>query len=313
MQKNMIIAVSGGGLSAVASMAFLGGTPGALLFAYLAALPIFLVGFSMGPVAATAAGLSGFVIAGLIGGALAAGMYGLAHALPAWLVSRQSLLQTTAQNGQTVWYPAGSILGSLALFCAIFMSAAGLYVIGAVESLPGLVSEYLHEAFAFMAPAMTAVELEGAVNMLVSMFPGAMGASWVLMLVINALLAQAILVRMEKNLRPSPRFVDMALPQWLAWPMVAMAAIGLLAFGDIRYIAQNTAIVLAVPYFFLGLSVIHWAVRRLTFSTPLLVGLYLVLLVSSWALLLVAALGMAEQWAGLRNRFSTDDHDGTTT
>ncbi len=309
MQKNMIIAVGGGGLSAAASMAFLSGTPGALLFAYLATLPVFLIGFSFGPVAATVAGLSGFVIAGLLGGTLAASMYGLVHALPAWLVSRQSLLQTTAPDGQTVWYPVGSILASLALFCAGFIGAVGLFMMGSAESLAGLVSEYLYEAFGYMAPAMTAVELEGMVNMLVSMFPGAMGASWVLMLVINALLAQTVLVRMARNARPSPRFADLVLPHWLAWPMVVMAAIGLLASGDLRYIAQNTAIILAVPYFFLGLSVIHWAVRRLAFSTPLLVGLYLVLLISSWALLFVAALGMAEQWAGLRNRFSTDEHN----
>ena len=312
MQKNMIIAVGGGGLSAAASMAFLSGTPGALLFAYLAALPVFLIGFSFGPAAATVAGLSGFVISGFLGGTLAASMYGLVHALPAWIISRQSLLQTTAPDGQTVWYPVGSILGSLALFCAGFMGAAGLLMMGSVDSLPGLISEYLHDAFGYMAPAMTAVELESVVNMLVSMFPGAMGASWVLMLVINALLAQTALVRLERNVRPSPRFTALDLPQWLAWPMVVMAAIGLLASGDVSYIAQNTAIILAVPYFFLGLSVIHWAVRRLAFSTPFLVGLYLVLFISSWALLFVAALGMAEQWADLRNRFSTDDHNRTT-
>ncbi|NQV43403.1 MAG: DUF2232 domain-containing protein [Rhodospirillales bacterium] len=306
MQKNMIIAVGGGGLSAAASMAFLAGTPGALFFAYLATLPIFLVGFSMGPVAATVAGLGGFVMAGLLGGALAAGMYGLVHALPAWLVSRQSLLQTSTPDGKTVWYPVGSILGSLSLFCAGLMGATGLFIMGNTDSLHGLVSEYLSEAFSFIAPAMTSVELGNVIEMLVSIFPGAMGASWILMLVVNALVAQRGLVRMGRNLRPSPRLKDLVLPQWLAWPMIGMAVLGLLASGDIRYIAQNTAIVLAVPYFFLGLSVVHWAVRRVTFAGPLLVAFYLALFVSGWALLAVAAVGMAEQWAGLRSRFSTN-------
>lgn len=313
MQKNIIIALGGGGLSAAASMAFLTGTPGALLFAYLAALPIFLIAFSMGPIAATTAGLGGFIFAGLLGGAISAAVYGMVHALPAWLVSRQSLLQTTTPDGTTAWYPVGTILGSLSLFCAGFMGGAGLFLMGSVDTLHGLIGGYLHEAFAFMAPAMTAVELQGVVDMLVSIFPGAMGASWVLMLVVNALLAQSILVRLGKNLRPSPSLADMTLPQWLAWPMVGMAAIGLLASGDIRYIAQNTSIVLAVPYFFLGIAVVHWAVRRLSFATPLLVGFYLILFMSGWALLLVAALGMAEQWTGLRNRFSTTDHDQSST
>lgn len=309
MQKNMIIAVGSGGLSAAASMAFITGTPGALLFAYLATLPVFLIGLSMGPVAATAAGLGGFVFAGLLGGAIAAGIYGLVHALPAWLVSRQSLLKTVTPDGKTVWYPVGSILGSLALFCAGFMGALGLFLMGNVESLSDLLSGYLSDAFGFVAPALTAAELESMVGMMVSIFPGAMGASWVLMLVVNALLAQFVLVRMGRNLRPSPRFTELSLPQWMAYPMVLMAIIGLLASGDIRYIAQNTAIVLAVPYFFLGLSVVHWAVRRVSFATLLLTGFYIALLVSGWALMLVAALGMAEQWAGIRNRFSTDQND----
>jgi len=313
MQKNMIIAVSGGGLSAVASMAFLTGTPGALFFAYLATLPIFMVAFSMGPVAATVAGLSGFVFAALLGGTLSAGIYGMVHALPAWLVSRQSLLQSTTPNGQANWFPVGSILGSLSLFCAGFLTGTGLFVMSNVDTLRDMVGQYLHEAFSFMAPAMTGAELQAVVDMLASIFPGAMGASWVLMLVINALVAQSVLVRLGKNLRPSPRLADMILPQWLAWPMVIMAAIGLLASGDIRYVAQNAAIVLAVPYFFLGIAVVHWAVRRLTFATPLLVGFYLILFLSGWALLLVAALGMAEQWAGLRDRFSTTDHDQSST
>ncbi len=309
MQKNMIIAVGSGGLSAAASMVFFTGTPGAFLFAYLATLPLFLIGLSMGPVAATAAGLGGFLFAGLLGGFIAAGVYGLVHAVPAWLVSRQSLLQTVTPNGKTDWYPIGNILGSLALFCAGFILALGMFLMGSVDSLSGMVSGYLSDAFSFMAPSLTAVELETVISMLVSIFPGAMGASWVLMLVINALLAQLVLVRMGRNLRPSPSFKDLTLPQWMAYPMIFMAAVGLLASGDVRYIAQNTAIVLAVPYFFLGVSVAHWAVRRVSFAVPLLVCFYLAMLVSGWVLLLVAALGMAEQWAGIRNRFSTDQND----
>ena len=89
-----------------------------------------------------------------------------------------------------------------------------------------------------------------------------------------------------------------------------MALIGnLLGAEELGYAAYNVAMVVAVPYFFLGLAVIHTLARRVASPTMILVGVYGVIIVSMWAAVVVAGVGVAEQWIGLRDR-QNDDKDG---
>jgi uncharacterized protein YybS (DUF2232 family) len=317
MQKNMLIAVGSGGLSAVASLAFLSGMPGGLLFVYLATLPIFIVAFSMGSTAASVAAVSGIVMAGLVGGALTAAAFGLFHALPAWFVSRQSLsVQKSLDRNNDeslVWYPVGSVLSILTLLCAALMVIGALaFTSNSVDTIEQSIAQSLFETFAIMMPNQGDAEMLAMVDTLASIFPGAMGGSWVLMTVVNAVLAQNIVTRMGRNIRPTPRFMHMELPHWAAWPLIITAVMALIMSGEARYMAQNVTMILATPFFFLGLSVIHWAVRRISFSTALLTVFYLIMIVSGWALMLVAALGMIEQWAGVRSRFNDKTNNDLT-
>ena len=71
-----------------------------------------------------------------------------------------------------------------------------------------------------------------------------------------------------------------------------------------EYIGRNLALVLAVPYFFLGLAIVHSAARRMAMAGLLLVTFYFVIVISGWAALVVVGIGLFEQWIGLRNRFA---------
>ena len=130
MSKDMLIATGGGALSALASLAFMSGMPGALLAVYLAPLPLLLVGLDHGVKAATVAGISGIVLTGVAGNALSGWLFALIHALPAWIIVRQALLKRMAADGGTEeWYPAGSIL------CILSVLGGGLMMMAAVWSL----------------------------------------------------------------------------------------------------------------------------------------------------------------------------------
>ncbi|MDP6883594.1 MAG: DUF2232 domain-containing protein, partial [Rhodospirillales bacterium] len=83
MSKQMLIALFGGGLSAVVALAFLTGTPGALFLAYLAPLPLLLVGLGFGVSAGTVAGGAGFLTTVALGGMVTAGLYAVVNAIPA--------------------------------------------------------------------------------------------------------------------------------------------------------------------------------------------------------------------------------------
>ena len=68
--------------------------------------------------------------------------------------------------------------------------------------------------------------------------------------------------------------------------------------------------VLALPYFFLGLAVFHTLARRVSSTKALLVVFYLVIVISIWATLVVAGIGVVEQWYGLRDRIKSSPARG---
>jgi hypothetical protein len=302
MSKDTLIAIGGGGLSAIASLAFMSGSPGALIFVYLAPLPLLTVGLGLGASAVTLGGLSGFMISGLMGGAMTAGLFGMLHALPAWLVTRQALLQRPAPDGTLTWYPAGFVLSSLAALGAAFFVLTAVFTSGADGGLEGSVTVYLDKVFTYMAPSLPIGDRAQIVSALTPIFPGALVTSWVVMTAINCVLAQWILVRLGRNRRPSPSLADLELPGWLPWILVAGAAVALLGSGSVQYIGRNMVMILAVPYFFLGLGVAHALAGRVASPGMILTAFYLILLVSGWAIFTVAGIGMIEHWYGLRRR-----------
>ncbi len=308
MSKGWLIALASGVLSVFAFMAFTGGSPGSWFFVYLAPLPLLLAGLGLGPAAATIAGASGIFTAGLTAGLLAAGFYGLVFVLPTWLVSQLAFIQKQDANGTLSWFPAGWILSWLAvLAAAVFLVASvtslGSYGIGVDKA----VSIHLNDAFTTVAPLVPETDRQQWVALLAPLFPGVVGTSWVILTVANGAAAQAILIRFERNLRPSASFSGLELPHWMSWLIVGAATVALIGSGQMEYIGRNLAVILAIPFFFLGLSVVHSAIGRTPFPRALLMFFYLVLLFSGWIVLAIAGIGLVEQWGGLRQRFAGPD------
>jgi len=315
MQRDALIAIASGLLSAFAALAYLGGSAMALIFVYLAPIPILLVGLGKGTKAATIAAGTGFLATGAMGGMLLAGIYGMVYALPAWMVTRFVMLQRpigtssagTAGAGEQAdveWYPIGPALTALALLATGLILMAELMT--GEMGLKGTIEAHMAEAFQVLVPMADEAWRGRAIEVILPLFPGAVGVSWVILTAVNAVIAQGALVRADQNLRPSPAYAELDLPQWASWPLILSAGAALsgplLGMEDLGYLGRNTAMVMAVPYFFLGLAVIHTLARRVAATTTILVVVYLVVLMSGWAALVVAGVGVAEQWAGLRDR-----------
>jgi hypothetical protein len=304
MSRQTLIALGGGGVSAVVSAAAASATPSALLFVHLAPLPLFLVGLGGGAMAATIAGIGGLLIAGFLGGFLAAAVYAVIHALPAWLVTRQSLRQRTLADGTVAWYPIGNALAELAVLGAIVFFAATMAVWTDGGSIVGSVSSYLDTVLSIIMPGLAEADRGPLVAMMTAIFPGVSAAWWLLIAVLNGVLAQAILTRMGKSLRPSPRYSDLTAPDWLSWLVVGAAAMALFGPGELEYMGRNLVMILAVPYFLVGLAVAHSLVARLPSPGMLLAVFYIVVIFSGWAMMAIAGVGLIEQWVGLRRRFA---------
>lgn len=297
MSRIWLIAVGGGCLAALASLAALTGSPWTLLVTYLAPLPIFLLGLGLGPGVAAAGGICGVIVVGLLAGPVAAMLFWVVDVMPAWLVVGQVLRRQPLSDGEK-WFPLGSVAGWLAIMVAGgFLATAGGATLWA-DGIRDLVTGELEAALDAMMPSAEESARERMVEALSALFPAAAGISWLLMIVINGLLAQGILLRTARALRPALWLERFQVPEGVSWLMVSAAAMALADDGDLGYTARNGVLILGMPFFFAGLVLVHDWARRMAFSTVVLAAFYFILMVSGWPALLVAGWGMVDQWAG---------------
>lgn len=304
MSRELLFAVAAGLASALAGTAFLTGSAGAVFMIYLAPLPLMLSGLGLGLKAGTIAAATGFGVTMLLGGSMVTALYGLIHGLPAILLTRLALMQRTNPDGTAEWYPAGGLACWMAAFAAAVMLATATLWFTGEGGIAGAVERYLTQGIKALMPTVDEARRAGLVKTMAAVFPGLVGCSWVAMICVNALVAEGVLTRAGRALRPRPVYSDLTLPDWISWLFVAAAGLSLIGHGDLQYIGRNVAMVLALPFFLLGLAVVHTLARRVQFSGALLAGMYVVLMMSSWALLVVTGVGLIEQWAGLRRRFA---------
>jgi Predicted membrane protein (DUF2232) len=303
MGKSMLIAIGGGGLSAVASLAGQLGLPGAILVACLAPLPLLAVGLALGPKAAAIAAGTGILFSLAVAGVAAASVYAGLHALPAALVVERALAGAGAGPKSTEGErAAGTALASLAVFVAVLAGAVAF--IGRGEAgVEVAVRGFLDEGLAMTMSGLPVNARQRFIETAAPMFVGLSGVSWQLLIAGNSLLAQRIVSRRGQAIRQTPAWSRLSLPDWLAWPLVGAAAIALVTGGDAQYLARNVTMILATPYFFLGLTVVHALARRSPAKGLLFTGFYAGLVIFTLvAGAIVAGLGMIEQWAGLRDR-----------
>ena len=336
--KHTFLAIGAGVISGLLVVASLSGS--SIAAAYLSLvlpMPLLLVGLGLGTRAALIAAMSGTLLA-MTASPVAGLVFAVLFAAPAWLIVRLALTgpqgpvavppahsgpyhqegpetASTFQdrilgrvgdwNGEPGaaprdlgWFPAGHILAVVAVIACGHIIAAAIWTGG----LEDAVTVYLTKlADAIAAPQGQEV-LREAILRATPFFAGSIAAFWALALLVNTVLAQGLLAKGGRNLRPTPRLRELRLPDWLSWALVAIALMALIAPGEIEYIGRNLFLVLAVPFFFLGLAVVHKLAGMTPLPGALLALIYLVVIFSGWFALLIAGLGVLEQWIGLTDR-----------
>jgi hypothetical protein len=306
------LAVVAGLISSILFLSLSSGLPGMVLLAYFVQLPLLFTGLSLGLAASVIAVTGAILVCGLLAGLVGAGLFVLVQAAPAVLVIRQSLLARRA-NGGLEWYPPGLVLAQLTALAALAISAAFVLMLGRPGGLEGAIGDFLRSALAEFGAAGVKVTEVGVTEVGVSagaepqggltfLFPGLMAASWLIMVVVNGVLAQALAVRLGWNRRPSPALSELELPGWL-WPAVGIAGALALIGGSPGFLGRALLIVLAVPYVFLGLAVIHAAACRWPNRRLALAACYGAIVLLGWPILAVLLLGFVEDWAHVRQRF----------
>jgi len=277
------------------------GTPGAIIFAYLTQLPLFAVGLGH---AAGMLAISGAVAAAiliLLESGLFAAIFLVINVLPAYWLTRLALLERVRPDGDVDWYPPGLLVTWLTGMAVAGLVAAYVAFAGSEGGLPGTVERFLRAGLSMMVGGPEA-QIERAVGAVAPLFPSIVLVSWMVMVVVNGALAQGALVRFGRNRRPTPRVSDIELPRWALAPVAAALALAVLGGGVASHFGSNLSLVLCLPFFFVGLAVVHAYARGRSLRWVILVGTYVAVMVFGWPAMALVILGFVEQWAGIRRR-----------
>ena len=305
MNKEILIAIGAGIASAMLSVSILFGAGfGGFLLTYFALLPILIIGLSAGPKSATYSAVAGIIAVISISSPLQGLLYGLSVALPSWLVVQFALKSHSNGSGGYDWAPIGNVLANLAALGAAMVLVAAVAYSNHEGGFTGAITEYLkiilEARIKFSTPGGQVLLMDSVVPY----FPALTVGSWFVMVLVNAVIAQFILSRTGNNIRPTPSFSKLEAPDWLYWAAVLAASVGVVGSGDMQFIGRNLTIILAMPFFFIGLGIAHVLVRWLMAPGMALTIFYMMVLFLGWPMIVVAAFGFFEQWAQLKSKFA---------
>ena len=306
-----LYAVLAGALSAAFYLAVGLGSMGALILAYMAQLPLFAIGLNAGFQAVMVASAVGLMVIVLALPVSAAGLFALTTALPVLFLVNRALLSREADDGSTAWYPAGYLLATLNAIALVLLAAGAVILSGRDGGIVGAGQALLAEMISGFAESMGTAPAPTDVianSTLAKLLPAIVLTSWQIMVVINGLLAYGALARFGATIRPGEPLTALTLPRWLT-VVLAVALLAALPPGQIGALGRNAAVVVALPFFFLGLSVIHAVSIRWPGRAFILLGIYLILFVAGWPALIVAVIGVFEPWTNLRARLVSPPRD----
>ncbi|MGI4765157.1 MAG: hypothetical protein ACRYGP_08855 [Janthinobacterium lividum] len=289
------IALGAGVTSAVLFAVAGTGSPAALVLAYLAPLPIMIVGLGFTHAVGGAAALIGCGAIGVAMGPLAALLFLVALGLPAWHLPRLALLNRPLAAGPAGapalrWFPIPTLLLNLAAAAAgpvLVIGVALVWRFGGYEQAIAALSTKL-------AALLAREGLPSAFPFadLVRLAPLLMAASSVVMLAVNLWLAARSVQLSSLLVRPWPNLPDaLHLPRLTVAGFAALGAASLLP-GPFGIAAAVLAAALGVLFAFEGLAAAHVLTRGLTARIVTLTAIYLATaLLMPWPLLALALLG----------------------
>ena len=286
-----IAAFVAGTLSALLFVAVLSNSLGGMILFGMAQLPLYLVALSLGPGFAAAAAVWAFGV--LVPSVSLVGALGFLvwAAIPVLAVTATALRSQRPNPGLLVLALTGIVITA---FIAADVVNAG--VSGGLEA----------RIRGWMAPMLMHGASKAAIrqiNGLLLFVPSMIGCFALLISVGNGILAQGALSRFRLNRWPSPRMASLTIPRWVSIAFVVTLTAGIAGAGEVRFVGSNLAILIAVPLMFGGFAALHdWTSRHPTYWA-VLPGVYAMCLVSGgWPIPVIVALGIVDQWFGIRQR-----------
>jgi hypothetical protein len=306
MIATVLIALAAGCASALMFASIISGALISLLLFYLAPLPLMVAALGWGPLCATIGGITAATVLGLTFGLPFCVAFAVAIALPAWWLGHLALLGrpvaagAAPSNDEEVleWYPVGRILLWIVSFAAIMMTAALI----AMSSDGPSITHTMRSAWAHVLESTGIRPTDRLLDALVTIAPAAATIVITMMLTLNLWLAAKITATSGRLHRPWPDLKSTALP-----PLTLAALCAAIAFcfsgGLFAIVAQIIAVALMMAYALTGFAVLHTLTLALKSRALWLGCIYAIVVVFSWPILAMVALGIADAIFGLRLRY----------
>lgn len=307
MQRAQLIPLGAGVVAALLHLSVTLGSPGAFMLAYFAQAPIVATGLALGFMpAAVAAAIAAVLVALGSPGVGALSLFVLTSALPVLIIVyfaiQNRIRDGEGEDGSVEWYPVGRLLGWLMVLALVAFVAAYLVFLGAENGVRGATETYLRNVLGALRNVQAdAAAVDQLITTMAAIFPAVAAASWLLMIVVNGVMAQKFLTASGKNLRPIPAYSEIEVPIWPAAVVIFGALVAIFG-GNAGFFGINVMLIGTIPFFFIGLAVLHSISAAWPGRLFLLVGAYLFLVLLVWPAAIIALLGLIEHWVRLRER-----------
>jgi hypothetical protein len=310
MMIGLLIAIAAGCASALMFASISSGALISLLLFYLAPLPLMLAAIGWGPAGAAIGGVLAGGTLGLIFSLPYLVAFLLAVALPAWWLGRLVLLgrPTSEVVGAKApepvdaveWYPVGRLLLWIAGFAAL-TTVSALFTLGTDSET--IAAGLRHGLGRIMQMPSSPAESTQIVDALAAIAPAAATVIAMTTLTLNLWLAAYVTSASGRLRRPWPVLRDAAMP-----PMTLVALFVALALcftgGLLALIAQIATAALLMAYALTGFAVLHTITLNIRSRGVLLSFAYALVLVFGWPVVVMIALGIADAFFGIRQRYS---------
>jgi len=259
-------------------------------FLFLPTLPLLWVGLSRAPKLA----LIGMLVASLVitlFATFSVGLFFLAFfGVPVFYITQWALLSRN-EGGEIVWFPIGLIFSRLTLYAGALLLLVAFYYHTQTGEFEMMLAEHIRATFSNVGE-----EYAEAVNLLAGkllflVFTMSIWL-WGLLLYAHAWFANRQLVKKSRNIRPDFAVIIFLPPHYLPALLAIAAFASLTGSPEMAFLGKCLLTALMLPYFFLGVALMHdhtkaWANRKL-----LLFFIYFLVFTQFIPALILAGIGL---------------------
>ena len=314
MIQIVLVGLGAGAAAALLCASMASGSVLAAFLVYLSPLPIMIAALGFGHWAGLLAALTAAAGLGSLLGMLFFAGFLLSMAMPAWWLAYLALLARPSPDESGVeWYPIGRVVLWAAGLAAAIVTVAVLQLGTDQETIRAGLRKLFDEMIRAEIPAsagggtLTPEERGRLLDMFVVMSPPAAAMSLLAINSFNLWLAGRIVLVSGRLSRPWTDVSTMALP--FAAPIaLAVFVAGAFAPDVLGIVCSIVAAALLMVHVMVGLAVIHALTigtnARVLILASVYAGFVILGLRTSWASIVLAALGLAETLFGIRGRFA---------